>query len=382
MTETVRVLTVRERLVSVAAVSVLAAGSLGAAAVEPDPSTTAATAGVSSAASPAASPAAASPSPVPAPAPPPPPAPKAEPAGPIPAPEEKPQAGCPVPKRPSSGKPWVPKPLPKPVVAESALPKPVATAGQKARDLATVSGKGVWVTNFAQTPVDPPALVARAKAAGLTNIWIRTGGKQGYYGHQFLPELVPLAHAEGIAVIAWDFPYLSDPVADADRARRAFADGVDAFAPDIETSAEGTHATAARVTLYLSLVRAYAGDRPIAATVPRPTPLRRTSFPYKAFVPYADLFAPMVYWSCHEPGTLVIQSLHELGAMLPVAPVGQAYDMGEEGGRAGTPTREETWRFLDVARRGGAVGASLWTIERMGQGQYDALRDYPWSPQG
>jgi hypothetical protein len=380
MTETVRVLTVRERLLSVVAVGVLAAGSVGAATVEPTQMTTAARGPASPAPSPAASPATApSPSPVPAPAPPS-PAPKAAPAGPIPAPAEKPQAGCPVPKRPG-GKRYVPKPLAPPVVAESALPAPVATAGKKAADLSAVSGKGVWVTNFAETPVDAPSLVARAKAAGLTNIWIRTGGKQGYYGDRFLPQLVPLAHAEGIAVVAWDFPYLSDPVADAARARRAFADGIDAFAPDVETSAEGTHATAARVALYLSLVRAYAGDKPIAATVPRPTPLRRKSFPYKAFVPYADLFAPMVYWSCHEPGKLVIQSLHELGAMLPVAPVGQAYDMGEEGGRPGTPTREETWRFLDVARRGGAVGASLWTIERMGPGQYDALRDYPWSPQ-
>ena len=59
-------------------------------------------------------------------------------------------------------------------------------------------------------------------------------------------------------------------------------------------------------------------------------------------------------------------------------PVGQAYDMGEEGGRPGLPTFAETWRFLDAARRGGAVGASLWTIERMGADQWEALRLYPW----
>jgi hypothetical protein len=242
-----------------------------------------------------------------------------------------------------------------------------------------VAGKGIWVTNFKETPVDVPALVRKAKASGLDSIWVRTGGRQGYYGHQFLPELVPAAHAAGLRVVAWDFPFLSDPVADAQRARQAFADGIDAFAPDIETSAEGTHATARRITLYLSLVRAYAGDRPIAATVPRPTPLRRKSFPYKAFLPFTDVFAPMVYWSCNEPGRLVKQSLAELGAMLPLHPVGQGYDMGDEGGRRGHPTRAETWRFLDVAHRGGAVGASLWTVERLGPGQLDALADYPWN---
>jgi hypothetical protein len=195
---------------------------------------------------------------------------------------------------------------------------------------------------------------------------------------------VPAAHAAGLAVVAWDFPYLSDPVADAERARRAFADGIDAFAPDVETEFEGTYATAARVELYLSLVRRYAGSKPVAATVPRPTPMRRKGFPYAAFVPYADVFVPMVYWSCNEPGELVQQSLTELGALLPVAPAGQGYDMGDEGGRRGVPTRDETWRFLDVAHRGGAIGASIWTVERMGAGQLEALTDYPWTrtPQG
>jgi hypothetical protein len=132
------------------------------------------------------------------------------------------------------------------------------------------------------------------------------------------------------------------------------------------------------VQLYLSLVRSVAGRTPIAATVPRPTPKRLTTFPYAAFAPYADVFVPMVYWSCNEPGLLVQQSLQRLGRWLPVAPVGQAYDMRTDGGRAGLPTRAETWRFLDSARRGGAVGASLWTIETIGSGQWSALTAYPW----
>ena len=86
----------------------------------------------------------------------------------------------------------------------------------------------------------------------------------------------------------------------------------------------------------------------------------------------------MVYWSCKEPGALVQQSLARLGRLLPVAPVGQGYDMGPEGGRRGTPSRAETLRFLDAARRGGAVGASLWTLEEAGRQQLAALGDYTW----
>ncbi len=289
----------------------------------------------------------------------------------------KPQAGCPVPRK-ANGKPFVPKPLGAPIVADADLP-PALPPTARASSLAAVSGKGVWVTNWAESDVDVPGIVARAKAAGLHSVWVRTGGsKQGYYGATILPRLVPAAHAAGLSVVAWDFPFLSDPVADAQRAKTALAAGIDAFAPDVETHYEGTFATTQRVTLYLSLVRSYAGDRVIAATVPRPTPKRLASFPYAAFAPYADVFAPMIYWSCNEPGTLVEQSLRQLGRWLPVHPVGQGYDMGREGGRAGLPTYQETLRFLDYARRGGAVGASLWTIEKVGPGQWKALTGYPW----
>jgi hypothetical protein len=245
--------------------------------------------------------------------------------------------------------------------------------------MSAVTGKGIWVTNWPKTELDVPGLVQRVKAAGLTSVWVRTGGsRQGWYGDQVLPELVPAAHAAGLKVVAWDFPFLSDPVADAQRAKQALDAGIDAIAPDVETTAEGTYATPQRVELYLSLVRAYAGERPVAATVPRPTPNRVATFPYASFAPYADVFVPMIYWSCKEPGELVMESLTYLGKWLPVAPVGQAYDMGSEGGRVGIPSQAETWRFLDVAKRGGAIGVSLWTIEQVGEGQLTALAGYPW----
>jgi hypothetical protein len=249
----------------------------------------------------------------------------------------------------------------------------------KAGSLAAVRGKGLWVTPFGKSVVDVPHLVAQGRQLGLRSLWVRTGGtRQGYYGDHFLPELVPAAHAAGIAVVAWDFPSLSDPVADARRAQQALAAGVDAFSPDVETTAEGVYPTPRRIALYLSMVREWAGARPVVATVPRPTAKRLRTFPYRAFVPYADVFTPMVYWSCGEPGALVTESLAPLRRLLPVAPVGQAYDMGPEGGRVGVPSRAETLRFLDAARRAGAVGASLWTVEHAGASQLAALGAYRW----
>ena len=270
------------------------------------------------------------------------------------------------------------RPLAPPAVAESALPAPVPVH-HKATDLDAVLGKGLWATPFGKTPLDVPALVATAQRSHVRSIWVRTGGsRQGYYGNRFLTRLITRAHATGIKVIAWDFPFLSDPVADAHRAQQALAAGVDGFSPDVETAAEGTRLTSRRLRLYLSLVRLYAGPRPVIATVPRPSSARAT-YPYRVFPAYADVFSPMVYWSCKEPGALVQDSLRKLRAMLPVAPVGQGYDMGGEGGRRGTPSRLETLRFLDAARRAGAIGASLWTVEEAGAGQLRALAEYHWS---
>ncbi len=295
---------------------------------------------------------------------------------PPPAPPEPPRAGCPVP--PSHRPPYHPPPVPPPAVAENRLPRPIPVA-RKAASLAAVTGKGLWVTTFSAKAFDMSKVLAQARQAGVRNLWVRTGGSiQGYYGDGFLPALVPAAHAAGLSVVAWDFPFLSDPVADAVRARRALANGIDAFAPDVETGAEGTRLTDRRLSLYLSLVRAAAGGRPVVATVPRATPYNLTHYPYATFRPYADVFAPMVYWSCNEPGLLVHQSMQALGRILPVAPIGQGYDMAGDGGRSGLPTRAETWRFLDTAKRSGAVGASMWTAEAMSGAQYSALAAYPW----
>jgi hypothetical protein len=226
--------------------------------------------------------------------------------------------------------------------------------------------------------------VARARAAGLRQLWVRTGGTaQGFYGHRVLDRLLPAAHAAGISVVAWDFPKLSDPVADARRAARTVTtayggEHLDAFSPDIETINEGTFNAPARVRVYLSRVRAAAGDLPVVATVMRPTPYQLRTYPYAAEAPYVDVFAPMVYWSCSEPGVLALQSLRPLVKLRPVHLIGQSYDMAPEGGRHGVPTGREIWRFLDVAHRAGAIGASLYLYTETRRPQWAALSAYPW----
>lgn len=275
--------------------------------------------------------------------------------------------------------------MPPPAVADAKLPRPVPV-GPRHVSLSAVSGKGMWLTTWPASRVDVGRVVAQSRAAGVRQLWVRTGGtKQGYYGPRVLGSLVPAAHAAGIAVIAWDFPTLSDPVADARRAQLALSgefggQHIDGFSTDIETVSERVYDSTRRVQLYLSLVRSYAGSRPVVATVPRPTAYRLRTYPYATQAAYVDVFAPMVYWSCSEPGALVRDSLEPLRKYhRALSVIGQSYDMGPEGGRHGLPSGREIWRFLDVSKRSGSIGASLYTYDQTHLPQWRALSAYPWS---
>jgi len=245
--------------------------------------------------------------------------------------------------------------------------------------LEAISGKGIWLTVFPGEAVSVRSIIATARVHHLNQLFIRTGSSHdGFYGGATLRALVPLAHRSHIAVIAWDFPTMSNPAVDAARAADAIRLGVDGFSPDIENAPEGTYLTVRRVAYYLSLVRAAAGSVPVIATVPRPLIGSVSTYPYAAEAPFVDAFAPMIYWSCNEPGATVTAAINLLDKFRPVTPVGQDYNMASEGGRVGLPTGQEIWRFLDVAQRLGAIGASLYDLESVGNAQLATLAAYPW----
>jgi hypothetical protein len=270
-------------------------------------------------------------------------------------------------------------------VPEAALAEP-PPAPAPIPDVRPMLGKGMWLWKYDRTENgDADAIVTKAVAAGLHQLWVRVGdSKDGFYGARVLDDLVPRAHRRGLAVIGWGFPYLYDPAGDAAWTQQALewhdpkGEGLDGFSPDLETASEGTVVTERRLRLYLALVRRAAGNRPLIATVFRPTDRLWASFPYGAIAPYVDGFAPMVYWGCVEPGAAAAQALSRLAALRPVHLIGQGYSMAEEGGRRVPPSGDETWRFLDVARSGGAVGASLWDWQEIDQEQWGAMAEFTW----
>lgn len=297
-----------------------------------------------------------------------------------------PLPGCPPPPSPPGppgGPPWHPDVL----VPDSALPAPAPATGADS-PLTAITGKGMWIWQYGRSENgDMQAVVNRAVAAGLQQVWVRTADSQnGFYAADQLAQLVPLAHARGLSVIAWGFPYLYDPVADAQWSvqvlnwRAPDGEQVDGFSPDIEMASEGVALSAQRVAVYLGLVRPARGDRPLIATVYPPTDARLADYPFATMAPYVDAYAPMVYWECRDPGSAAHEAVTRLASLKPVHVIGQAFSMGDVGGRIDQPGTAEMQRFMGTARQDGAVGASFWVWQDMTGEEWNALSGYPWAP--
>jgi hypothetical protein len=244
-------------------------------------------------------------------------------------------------------------------------------------------GKGMWLHYLRQAAGnDPTALVARAKDTGLSHVYLRLGSsKDGFYAQADLDRLLPVAHAAGLAVVGWDFPYLFNAEEDARRAAAEIAyttptgQRIDAFSADIETRTEGVNISGPVAFTYSSRLRELAGPGyPLVATVPRPH--YNKGYPYGEIVAHFDAVAPMVYWLGRDPAAEVEQAVTDLAVLgKPIMPVGQAYDAGPEGGPPGPPSKEHLVRFIQAAQSRGVPGFSFWVWHTATPDQWAAIRE-------
>jgi hypothetical protein len=296
-------------------------------------------------------------------------------------------AGCPPPPHPPTGPPGPPPWHPAVLVPESQLPPETAPAPWTS-NVTAIRGKGMWVWMFNRTEHgNVAAIIQRAAAAGLTQLWVRIGDSQsGFYGAAELAALVPAAHRAGIAVIGWGFPYLYDPMGDASWTAQALAwtgpggARIDGFSADIERSTEGVALDERRAAAYLGAVRRSAGSRLIIATVYPPLDIYWTGdYPYTAIARYVDAFAPMVYWECTDPAADVRAAYARLATLRPVHVIGQAFSLADVGGRIPNPSAAEIDRFLAAGRQVGALGASFWVWQSATAEEWAALGTYRWT---
>ncbi len=231
-------------------------------------------------------------------------------------------------------------------------------------------GKGMWIWQPGRVEGgNPSAIVARAIGAGLNHLYVRTGSSvTGFSGGPFLDAILPAAHAAGIRIYGWDFPYLDDVANDAGRANAAIryttptGHRIDGFAADIELRSMGVNITPETTSLYGSALRAAVGPGyPLIAVVPRPSP-RLAGYPYESITGSFDAIAPMVYWMQTDPAHAVNLAFDRLAPLgKPIIPIGQAYDGFAEGGPAGVPSPKAIHRFMETAMYRGAPSVSFWS---------------------
>lgn len=253
--------------------------------------------------------------------------------------------------------------------------------------MSAIAGKGMWIWDWSATDGgNARAIVDQAERAGLHQLWVRVGdSSDGFYGASELDALVPLAHAAGVRVIAWGFPYLYDPVGDAGWTARILnwrAPGgqqVDGFSADIEMSTEGVALSTQRAGVYLENVRRAAGSRLVVATVYPPfDQFWYGNYPYRMIARYVDAFAPMIYWECSDPGSDATAETARLATLRPVHIIGQAFNFAAYRGRAVSPSGAELTEFMQAGRKAGAVGASFWVWQDATPQEWTALAAYRW----
>jgi hypothetical protein len=243
----------------------------------------------------------------------------------------------------------------------------------------------MWLHDFDKTQGgNGRAIVARAKASGLTHLFVQTGSsRKGLIGAPALRAILPATAGTGIRVIVWDFADLRHPEADARRLANASrfrcrgCPRIAAVAPDIETAAEGTRLSTRNVIRYYTELRHWlAPDVAILATVPWPSELRVGHYPYASTAKRADALLPMAYWYNRSPAIVTQTSMVYLKQFKrPIMPVGQGYD-----GRLDAPYLAadphpfaSVRSFLLTAKHNGASAASLWSWDTTGLPQWTAL---------
>jgi putative peptidoglycan binding protein len=293
-----------------------------------------------------------------------------------PPPEPVPQAAAPAAAEaaaaPAEGVDIPAPPPPPPAIPAQRGPLPV--------------GKGMWIYVAERAEGgNADAIVARATATGLTHLYVRTASlKDGFIAADFLNRLLPKAHAAGLRVYAWDFPYLDDVAGDVNRALAAIQyrtpDGhrVDGYVADIELRNMGVNLTPQTAADFGSTLRRMVGPNyPMIACVPRPSPALVT-YPFAEVVAPFDAIAPMVYWMGRDPAADLTNAVKALSVFnKPIIPVGQAYDGAREGGPAGVPPREQLQTFMQAADAAGVIGVSWWSWQHADQQAWDAIRDAP-----
>jgi peptidoglycan hydrolase-like protein with peptidoglycan-binding domain len=240
--------------------------------------------------------------------------------------------------------PFKPRPAPAP---------PSATAASGT----AFDGQGMWIWYLSQSDGGSvPAIVARARAAGVSTLFIKSSDGSTNYWSQFSPQLVAELHANGLKVCAWQYVYGSGPAGEADLGAKAVATGADCLVIDAEAEYEGRYAAA---QTYVNALRARIGPDFPLGLASFPYVSYHSAFPYSVFLApgAAQYNAPQMYWKDIGVSVDTIYANTYIANRIygrPIFPLGQTY---------GGVSSSDVLRFREEATSYGATGLSFWDYQ-------------------
>jgi peptidoglycan hydrolase-like protein with peptidoglycan-binding domain len=214
-------------------------------------------------------------------------------------------------------------------------------------------GNGMWIWYLDRSDNgDLDAIAARANAAGIRTVFIKSGDGATYWT-QFSPLIVGGLKQRGLNVCAWQFVYGKVPTDEANVGAQAVQSGAQCLVIDAESDYQGRYSQA---KTYMTQLR---------SQLQPGFPVGLTSFPYVDYhpgLPYSVFFAngadynlPQVYWKDigTNPDTAMQHTyVHNKIYGKPIFPLGQSYS---------NPPPDEMTRFRQLAAVYGSSGLSWWS---------------------
>jgi hypothetical protein len=246
-------------------------------------------------------------------------------------------------------------------------PPTAASGGAGAVSGTAFDGQGMWIWYVSQSNGGSiPSIVARAHAAGITTLFIKSSDGSHNYWTQFSSLLVQELHANGLKACAWQYVYGSNPAGEAEMGAQAVANGADCLVIDAEAEYEGHYAAA---QTYINDLRTKIGPS---------FPLGLASFPYVSYHPSepysvflgpggAQYNAPQMYWKAIGVSVDTVYANTYIGNRIygrPIFPLGQTYE---------GVSSSEVLRFREEAPLYGATGLSFWDWQETSSGGWGAL---------
>jgi peptidoglycan hydrolase-like protein with peptidoglycan-binding domain len=215
-------------------------------------------------------------------------------------------------------------------------------------------GQGMWIWYVSKSNGGSTAsIIAQARAAGVTTLFIKSSDGASNYWSQFSPQLVAELHAAGIKACGWQYVYGANPAGEAALGARAVQAGADCLVIDAESEYEGRYSAA---QTYITELRAKVGPS---------YPIALATFPYVNFhggEPYsvflgpggAQYNQPQMYWKAIGQSVDTVYANTYIGNRIygrPIFPLGQTYQ---------NVSSADLLRFREEAVLYGATGWSFW----------------------